>query len=36
MKNNNGINSIAAGLLVFGIIIIIGMIGNAADSSSNR
>lgn len=37
MKNNdNGINGIAAGLLVFGIIIIIGMIGNAADSSSNR
>lgn len=35
-RDNSGINGIAAGLLIFGIILIIGMIGNAADSSSNR
>ena len=35
-RNNSGINGMVAGLLIFGIILIIGMIGNAADSLSNR
>ena len=35
MRNNNNVNGLAGGLLVFGIILIIGLIAGAGDSSAN-
>lgn len=35
MKNNNNVNGLAGGLLVLGIILIIGLIVGAGDSSAN-
>ncbi len=35
-RDDSGINGLAAGLLVFGIILIIGMIGDATGSSTNK